>query len=162
LKCHPTCKACKQQSGGWFSHNGARGEDDCTECAKDEPVAWKDGKCECIEGATRDATDNKCDCDEPTGADAADKMAYFESKPRKQCRVICKDGMREVYGNKQSMCLTNAAFKAVIRADFAEKDGTGSGAQQGSCENGQTEYTDSSGAKTCIGKEFVEDILRFY
>jgi len=89
-------------------------------------------------------------------------MAYFESKPRKQCRVICKDGMREVYGDKQSMCLTNAAFKAVIRADFAEKDGTSSGAQQGSCRDGQKEYTDSSGDKTCIGVEFVKDILKYY
>jgi len=161
LKCHPTCKACKQQSGGWFSGNGARDEDDCTECAEDEPVALKDGRCECIEGATRDATDHKCYCDEPTGADAVDKMAFFESKPRKQCRVICKDGMREVYGDKQSMCLTNAAFKAVIRADFQKKAG-GEGAQQGSCKDDENEYTDSDGVKTCISMAYVRDILKYY
>merc|ERR1719379_191427 len=89
------------------------------------------------------------------------RWLFFESKPRKQCRVICKDGMREVYGDKQSMCLTNAAFKAVIRADFQKKDG-GAGAQQGSCKTGEKEYTDSTGKVTCIGNKYVEDILRYY
>jgi hypothetical protein len=80
-------------------------------------------------------------------------MAFFALKPRKQCRIICKEGTREVYGNKESMCLSNEAFRAVIMS----KD-----VQQGSCQDGEQEYIDTTGAKTCIGIAFVNDIRDFF
>jgi len=164
LKCHPTCKACKQGSGGiegFFEKigigKGGTDDDECTSCAADEPVTLKDGHCECIEGATRDPNDNKCYCDQPTGEDAATKEAFFENRAsRKECRFKCKDGTREVYGEARSMCITSAAYKAIVVSEVK-----GKGAQQGSCKDGQKEYTDSSGVKTCMGMDFVNDILKY-
>jgi len=156
LRCHPTCKSCKQQTtgiSGWFSADGATDKDDCTECAADEPTFLEKGQCKCIEDATRSTEDHKCHCNAPTGARAAEREAFFETKPRKQCRVICKDGTREVYGTEESMCLSNEAFRAVIMADEAK---------QGGCAGGENEYTDTTGTKTCIRADFVKDVLSYF
>jgi len=80
-------------------------------------------------------------------------MAFFELKPRKLCRIICKEGTREVYGNKESMCLSNEAYRAVILSDNA---------QQGSCAVDHKEFTDTTGTKTCLGDAFVNDIREFF
>jgi len=136
---------------------GGTDDDECISCASDEPVTFKDGHCECIEGATRDPTDKKCYCNQPTGEDASTKDAFFENRAsRKECRFKCKDGTREVYGEARSMCISSAAYKAIVVSEVK-----GKGAQQGSCKDGQKEYTDSSGAKTCVGVDFVNDILKY-
>jgi nitrogen regulatory protein PII len=55
------------------------------------------------------------------------------------------------------MCISSAAYKAIVVSEVK-----GTGAQQGSCKDGQKEYTDSSGGKTCIGVDFVTDILKYF
>merc|ERR1719188_1233956 len=149
-KCHATCKACHQTARNWLGLARAGDQDDdCTDCASDEPVVWDDGHCKCIEDATRDPNDKKCHCNEPTGAAAADREARFETRPRKVCRIVCKDGLREVFGNKESTCVTNEAFRAVLVAE---------GLAKGRCTDGFKEITvkekGESGSE-CIRDDFI-------
>jgi hypothetical protein len=58
-----------------------------------------------------------------------------------------------VYGTEESMCLSNEAFRAVIMADEAK---------QGGCANGENEYVDTTGTKTCIRADFVKDVLSYF
>jgi uncharacterized membrane protein len=57
--------------------------------------------------------------------------------------------MREVFGNKESMCVTNEAFRAVLVADKLAK---------GRCSDGFKEFTVKDGSE-CIRDDFVDDIV---
>jgi len=46
------------------------------------------------------------------------KDAFFELTPKKRCRFICKDGTREVFGDKSSTCMDSVKYKMVIFASF--------------------------------------------
>lgn len=153
-RCHNTCAACNQRGD-------AVGEEDCTVCNLAEPVELVNGHCQCIEGASRDPfridphqglADNKCHCDDPSDEKSM-KMGRFELKPHKVCRFICKEGLREVFGNKESICLTNEAFKSVIRAEVK-------GLQQGDCQEGESAIPISGKAVQCIRNDFVDDIIQ--
>jgi len=149
-KCHATCKTCTQH-GSLFNSIGA---DDCTSCPEDTPSRLTDsGECVCIEGASRKGgPESKCTCDEP--ADVT-RDAFFEVTPRKRCRSICRDGTREVFGDKESTCMDKLKYKSVI---YAEMDGF----KQGSCSEKHYEIPIIRGeGSECVRRDYADNIVSF-
>lgn len=139
--CHSTCATCNQRGN-------AIGPDDCTSCPADQPTKLVGSTCECIEGASRNE-EGLCQCDDP---DDPNKDAFFELRPRKLCREICRDGTREVFGNKESTCMTHKKYKAVIHAEF-------NGLEQGDCPDDKWKIPVPDSDSECIRKDFVSNIL---
>jgi len=140
--CHKTCSACKQRG------RNADGPDTCTSCPADQATALVGSKCECIEGASRDE-EGLCQCDDPKDPN---KDSFFELRPRKLCREICKDGTREVFGNKESTCMTHKKFKAVIRLEFNDLE-------EGDCANDEWKIPMPDSDSECIRKDFFSNVL---
>jgi len=113
-------------------------------------VLTNDGKCVCIEGASRkNGPKSKCTCNEP--ADAT-KDAFFELTPQKRCRSVCRDGTREVFGHKRSTCMEDNKYKSVI---LAEMDGF----KQGKCAADKFEIPIFGGeGSECVSSDFANDI----
>ena len=111
------------------------------------------GECKCIEGASRkDGPESKCTCDEP--ADVT-RDAFFELTPRKRCRSICRDGTREVFGDKESTCMDSKKYKSVI---YAEMDGF----KQGRCSEKHYEIPIIRGEGTeCVRRDYADNIVSF-
>jgi len=111
------------------------------------------GECVCIEGASRKGgPESKCTCDEP--ADVT-KDAFFEVTPRKRCRSICREGTREVFGDKRSKCMDSLKYKSVI---YAEMDGF----KKGKCAENEYEIPIIRTSNTeCVPKDYADDIVSF-
>merc|ERR1712187_662931 len=107
------------------------------------------GTCDCTEDAHRPDGSAVCVCDAPPSDVADSYVERFELFPKRGCRFVCKDGLKEVLGHKHSVCLSNAEYKAVVRA--------GETLKQGHCPDGS--YEIPTPASKCIGQDHVENIL---
>lgn len=164
-RCDPTCRTCASwaEAGPLATSSNA-----CTSCREhgyeSEPVFFKAnsvlglvaipprgfGSCTCLEGASRPAGESSCVCDAPEDSDFVER---FEISPKRACRWVCKEGLREVLGDKHSICISNQIYKAVLKAEAL-------GWKQGACDSGMYEIPLGSNQTKCMQEDHVKDIIR--
>jgi hypothetical protein len=106
------------------------------------------GSCNCIENAFRPEGSAECVCEAPQDENFVER---FELRPKKTCRHVCKEGLREVFGHLRSICIKNDVYKAVVRAELK-------GFEQGACDMGFYEVPVGSG-KECVPEDYAHDIV---
>merc|ERR1719343_967849 len=86
--CHPSCKSCQQRGD-------STGPTKCLSCYEDQPTylkgfgLWNDKECAGIDRTDCDSETSLCKCSEPDD-DMLD--AFFQQRPYKECKWVCKDG----------------------------------------------------------------------
>jgi len=144
-KCDAKCESCLKVS-----------KNVCTSCRYNEPAELDErkGTCSCIAGASRVGSSHKCTCISP---DDRQKLAFFDVEPHHQCRQTCKPGLKEVFRQGESRCVTHALYTAVLKAGLSDK------LQQGRCADaGDIEVPvpgGSLGGYECLHREYVEYIM---
>lgn len=155
--CHFTCQTCKQRGGGIFGRDAHK--DDCTSCHEDQPMITipngQAGPCTCMPGSNWDEAYKVCSCDEPPASEL-NKQAYFQVRPYRACRWVCKTSgdnvYVEVHGDKKSACIKREQNQAVMKVFY-----TTGHFEQGGCNTLEYEIALAAepNGKFCLLREYV-------